>query len=60
MMVYIYDACFAAVTLRIWFPLLMIIFDDFITACTIVSWMCWVSNLFVANLITRRIKNHNS
>lgn len=59
MMVYSYAACFAAVTLRIWLPLLIIIFGDFITAYIIVAWLCWVPNLFVANLITRRIKAHN-
>jgi uncharacterized membrane protein len=59
MMVYSYAACFAAVTLRIWLPLLIIIFGDFITAYIIVAWLCWVPNLFVATLITRRIKVHN-
>jgi len=59
MMIYSYAACFAGVTLRIWLPLLNIIFVDFITAYTIVAWLCWVPNLFVANLITRQIKTHN-
>jgi uncharacterized membrane protein len=56
MMVYSYAACFAAVTLRIWLPLLVIIFGNFITAYTIVAWLCWVPNLFVANLICRRLE----
>ncbi len=60
MMVYSYAACFAAVTLRVWLPLLIIIFGDFITAYIIVAWLCWVPNLFVANLITKRIKAHNT
>jgi hypothetical protein len=59
MMVYSYAACFAAVTLRIWLPLLTIIFGNFITAYIIVAWLCWVPNLFVAHLITRRIKANN-
>ena len=58
MMIYSYAACFAGVTLRIWLPLLIIIFGNFITAYTIVAWLCWVPNLFVANLITRRIKSN--
>ena len=58
MMIYSYAACFAGVTLRIWLPLLIIIFGNFITAYTIVAWLCWVPNLFVANLITRRIKTN--
>jgi uncharacterized membrane protein len=60
MMIYSYAACFAAVTLRIWLPLLIMIFGNFITAYTIVAWLCWVPNLFVANLITRRIRTHNT
>lgn len=55
MMIYSYAACFAAVTLRIWLPLLMLVFGDFITAYLIVAWLCWIPNLIVANLIVRRI-----
>jgi uncharacterized membrane protein len=55
MMIYSYAACFAAVTLRIWLPLLTIFFGNFITAYTIVAWLCWVPNLLVAYLITRRM-----
>ena len=53
MMVYSYAACFAAVTLRIWLPLLIMIFGDFITAYMIVAWLCWVPNMGVAYLICR-------
>jgi len=52
-MIYSYAACFAAVTLRVWLPLLVMIFKDFITAYTIVAWLCWVPNLVVATLIVR-------
>ena len=55
LMIYSYAACFAAVTLRIWLPLLIIISRDFIVAYTIVAWLCWVPNLLVANLIVRRL-----
>jgi fatty acid desaturase len=58
MMIYSYAACFAAVTLRIWLPLLIIVFGSFITAYTIVAWLCWVPNLIVAILITRRLETH--
>jgi uncharacterized membrane protein len=58
MMIYSYAACFAAVTLRIWLPLLTMIFRDFIIAYTIVAWLCWIPNLFVAILITRRLETH--
>jgi uncharacterized membrane protein len=54
MMIYSYAACFAAVTLRLWLPLLSAWLGDFTTAYRIVAWLCWVPNLFVANLIYRR------
>jgi Predicted membrane protein (DUF2306) len=60
LMIYSYAACFAAVTLRIWLPLLNILFVNFITAYTIVAWLCWVPNIFVAYLITRQIKSQNA
>lgn len=56
MIVYSYAACFSAVTLRIWLPLLIFTFGNFITAYIIVAWLCWIPNLFVANLITRRLE----
>lgn len=54
MMTYSYAACFAAVTLRIWLPLLSALFGNFITAYTIVAWLCWVPNLLVAHQIVKR------
>lgn len=54
-MIYSYAACFAAVTLRIWLPLLINIFGDFIIAYSIVAWLSWVPNLLAANLIIRRL-----
>ncbi|PZX94584.1 DUF2306 domain-containing protein [Flavobacterium aquariorum] len=54
MMIYSYAACFAAVTLRIWLPLLTFIYGDFVKAYVIVAWLCWIPNLIVASLITRR------
>ncbi len=55
MMIFSYAACFAGVTLRIWLPILTNIFGDFITAYTIVAWLCWVPNLIVAYFITKRM-----
>ena len=54
MMVYSYAACFAAVTLRIWLPLLSMSFGDFLPAYRIVSWLCWIPNILVAYFIIRR------
>lgn len=53
MMIYSYSLCMAAVTLRIYLPLLQILFGDFIIAYSIVAWLCWIPNLFVAYLIVR-------
>ena len=55
LMIYSYAACFAAVTLRIWLPLLIMIFGDFVIAYSIVAWLCWVPNMLVAKLIVSRL-----
>ena len=57
LMIYSYAACLAAVTLRIWLPILTIVLNDFIPAYRIVAWLCWVPNLIVAFLITRKLNN---
>ena len=48
MMYFSYAACFAAVTLRIWLPILSACFGEFLVAYRIVAWLCWVPNLVVA------------
>ena len=53
-MIYSYAACFAAVTLRIWLPLLTASFGDFVPAYRIVAWLCWVPNLIFARYWFRR------
>ena len=53
LMIYSYAACFAAVTLRIWLPILITIFGDFMIAYTVVAWLCWVPNIIVAGVIVR-------
>jgi len=54
MMVYSYAACFAAVTLRIWLPVLTIIFGEFLLAYKIVAWLCWVPNMVFAMFWVRK------
>jgi len=56
LMIYSYAACFAAVTLRIWLPVLISVFGDFIIAYSIVAWLSWVPNILVAALIVRTHK----
>jgi uncharacterized membrane protein len=50
-----YALTFAAVTLRIWLPLSMVFGIDFMIAYPIISWLCWVPNLIVAELLIRRM-----
>ncbi len=56
LMIYSYAACFAAVTLRIWLPLLSIYFKD---AYLMVAWLCWVPNLIVAYFIVGSLNREN-
>lgn len=53
-MIYSYAACFAAVTLRIWLPMLTFVFGDFTIAYRIVAWLCWVPNIIFAFFWVRR------
>lgn len=55
-MYYSFACCFAAVTLRIWLPILTLSFGDFIIAYKIVAWLCWVPNLVISYLL---IRNNN-
>ncbi len=57
LMIYSYAACLAAVTLRIWLPLLTIALHGFIPAYRIVAWLCWVPNLLVAFLMIRKMNS---
>ena len=55
MMIFSYAACFAAVALRLYLPLLVMLFKgDFVPAYSIVAWLCWVPNMLVAYLIVKR------
>jgi hypothetical protein len=51
MMIYSYAACFAAVSLRLWLPMLIGITGSFEVAYPIVSWICWVPNLLFAHFV---------
>jgi uncharacterized membrane protein len=49
-----YALTFAAVTLRLWLPLLQFGFAlPFMTAYPIVAWLCWIPNLLVAEWLVR-------
>ncbi len=50
---------FAAVTLRIELPILITVFHDFAPAYSIVSWLCWVPNLAIAEIYVRTSRSRN-
>lgn len=59
MMTYSYAATFAAVTFRLWLPLLMMVFGKFSTAYQIVPWLSWVPNLIIVYFVLERQKRLN-
>lgn len=58
MMYYSYAACFAAVTLRLWLPFLIMATGDFVLSYRIVAWLCWLPNIGVAFLLNRNQTPH--
>lgn len=55
-MIFSYACCFAGVTLRVYQPLLIMYFGNFLSAYKIVAWLCWVPNVLVAFYIARKYK----
>ena len=52
-----YALTFAAVTLRIYLPFSQAVMHiDFITAYRVISWLCWIPNLIVAEMIVSKLK----
>ena len=50
-----YALTFAGVMLRLWMPILVGAGGvEFLTAYTIVAWLCWIPNLFVAEWLIRQ------
>ena len=50
-----YSLTFAAVTLRLWLPFLMIAGNDFSVVYPTVAWLAWVPNLIIAEIIANKI-----
>ncbi|MGE5704845.1 MAG: DUF2306 domain-containing protein [Clostridia bacterium] len=49
-----YALTFAAVTLRLWLPVLVLFFrGDFVSAYQLVAWVCWVPNLLLMEMVIR-------
>ena len=53
LMIYSYAACFSAVTLRIWLPILSSTLGGFLPAYRVVAWLSWVPNIIVAYFIIK-------
>lgn len=53
-MMYSYAGTFGAVTLRLWLPILILIYGNFIQAYQLVAWLSWVPNLIVVYLILNK------
>lgn len=51
-----YALTFAGVMLRLWLPLFSSFGMEFLTAYMIISWLCWVPNLIIAQWIVNRRK----
>ncbi|TAE09968.1 MAG: DUF2306 domain-containing protein [Bacteroidetes bacterium] len=59
MMIYNYAATFAAVTLRLWLPILVPLYGGiahFNEAYRVIAWLCWVPNIIVAYGIVQQRK----
>ncbi|AZA78924.1 DUF2306 domain-containing protein [Chryseobacterium sp. G0186] len=54
LMIYSYACTFAAVTLRLWLPLLQILTQDPVNSYLAVAWLCWLPNLLVAYFINKK------
>ena len=59
-MMYSYAGTFGAVTLRLWLPLLIFIFGEFLMAYQIVAWLSWIPNILVIYLILNKKTTLNS
>ena len=55
-MVRSYSLTFAAVTLRIYLPLAQLAAISFVPAYLVISWLCWVPNLLVAEWMVRNLR----
>ncbi len=52
-MTYSYATCLAAVSLRVFVPLSSLITDNYILSYTLIAWLAWIPNLFIAYLVNK-------
>ncbi|SHG56612.1 DUF2306 domain-containing protein [Flavobacterium defluvii] len=58
MMIYSYAACSAAITLRIWLPLLVLTLKDFTIAYRITAWVCWIPNIIFGYFLIKKLNRN--
>ena len=49
-----FSLTFAAVTLRLYIPLILLFGVEFAVGYAMIAWLCWVPNLVVAQWLIRR------
>ena len=54
-----YSLTFAAVTLRIWLLVFILLagVENYMTSYTIISWLCWIPNLLIAEYYLKKPRN---
>lgn len=54
-----YSLTFAAVTLRIWLLIFILLagIENYVTSYTIISWVCWIPNLLIAEFYLKKPRN---
>ena len=54
-----YSLTFAAVTLRVWLLVFILLagVENYITSYTIISWLCWIPNLLIAEYYLKKPRN---
>lgn len=55
-MTYNYAGTFGAVTLRLWLPILIMIFGEFVLAYQVVAWLSWLPNMLVVYFMFEKQK----
>ena len=55
-----YSLTFAAVTLRIWLLVFILLagVENYVTSYTIISWLCWIPNLLIAEFYLKKTKEY--
>jgi uncharacterized membrane protein len=54
-----YSLTFAAVTLRMWLLVFILLagVENYVTSYTIISWLCWIPNLLIAEFYLKKPRN---